>query len=168
MSTFFPLRASLATGTQDLYILKNVQSSVQITFHLRSKIRSKGFRKTFNPVRTENALFHKPFVQNADSAVIFINPCPEICILKAGKCQLLNLSSSRKEFPMATLCASICVFSWDMAAMRRLRKAQAECMGYGYTEATMCSSPTRTPPFAQTAYVEGVLSKKQTLQKTDS
>ena len=38
-------------------------------------------------------LVHKRFVQNGDSAGIFINPCPEICILKAGKFPLLNLSS---------------------------------------------------------------------------
>ena len=75
-------------------ISKNLKSSVQIAFHLRSKIRSKSFPKTFKHLRTENALLHKPFVQNADSAVIFIDPCPEICILKAGKLPL-NLSRSR-------------------------------------------------------------------------
>ena len=46
--------------------------------------------------------------------------------------------------------------------MRRLRKAQAECIGYGYTETTMWSSPNWRirHPSAQTAYAEGVLSKK--------
>ena len=43
---------------------KNVQNSVQvqITFHLRSTIRSKGFHKPFKLLRMENALVHKAFV----------------------------------------------------------------------------------------------------------
>ena len=78
--------------------------------------------------------------------VIFINPRPEICILKASKFPLLNLGSIREEFPMATLCAQPrCVFFLEYGgyATRRLRKAQADCIGYGYAEATMWSSPTR-------------------------
>ena len=90
VSAFFSLTASVATGTQDLSISRNVQNGVQIAFHLRSKIHSKGFGKPFKLLQTENALVHKPFVQNADSAVIFINPCPEICILKAGKFPLIE------------------------------------------------------------------------------
>ena len=50
-STSFSLTASLATGTQDLSISKNVQNGVQITFHFRSKIRSKTFRKLFKLLR---------------------------------------------------------------------------------------------------------------------
>ena len=52
VSTFLSLRASLATGTTGLSISKTVQSNVHIPFHLRSKIRSKGFRKPFKLLRT--------------------------------------------------------------------------------------------------------------------
>ena len=62
-----------------------------------SKICSKSFRKPFKLLWTSNALVHKPFVQNADSAVIFINRCPEISILKAfGKVPLLEPEHQQK------------------------------------------------------------------------
>ena len=150
----------MATGAQDLSISKNVPNKVQITFHLSLKIRSKSFRKTFKLLRTENALLHKPFVQNADSEVIFINPCPEICILKAGKLPL-NLSRSRGSN-----------FQWRLFLPDRrvllgiwgLRVGPSRLHRQTYVEATMCSSPTRTPPIAQTAHAQGVLSKRKTAE----
>ena len=76
VSTFLSLRASLATGTTGLSISKTVQSNVHIPFHLRSKLRSKGFRKPCKLLLTWNALVHKSFVQNADSASPFSRSSP--------------------------------------------------------------------------------------------
>ena len=73
---FLSLRASLATGTTGLSISKTVQSNVHIPFHLRSKLRSKGFRKPCKLLLTWNALVHKSFVQNADSASPFSRSSP--------------------------------------------------------------------------------------------
>ena len=139
-------------------ISKNVPNKVQITFHLRSKIRSKSFGKSFKLLRTEHALVHKPFVQNADSAVIFIDPCPEICILKAGKLPL-NLSRSRgSNFQQELFLPDRCV----LLGIWGLRVGPSGLHRQTYVEAPKCSSsPTRTPPIAQTAHGAGVCSQKR-------
>ena len=156
VSSTLSTTASLATGTQDLCISNNVQNSLQITCHLRSKICSKDFPETFKLLRTENALVHKPFVQNADSAVIFINPCPEICI-KAGKFPL-NLGSSRYEFRWKLFVPDRYVF-WGIWG---LRLGLSGLHRQTHVKATMCRSPTQTPSFARTDHAKGVLSKRKT------
>ena len=157
---FSSLRASLATGTQDLSISKTVQNIRQITFHLRSKIRSKSFGKSFKLLRTENAIVHKPFVQNADSEVIFIDPCPEICISKLANFHW-TLAEAGRNFHGNFLRLDRCAFFgiWG------LRVGPSRLHRQTYVEGTMCSSPTRTPPFAQTALAQGVLSKRKTAEE---
>ena len=73
---FLSLRASRATGTTGLSISKTVQSNVHIPFHLRSKLCSKGFRKPCKLLLTWNALVHKSFIHNADSASPFSRSSP--------------------------------------------------------------------------------------------
>ena len=139
----FSLTASLATGTQDLSISKNVQESVQIKFPLHSKICSKSFRKPFKLLRTKKCPRSQTvrLTWNADSAVILINPCPEICILKAGKFPLLN--SSRKELPMATLCAwPLCSF-WGYGGYAQAMEGPSGVHRLRLRGGTMWSSPTR-------------------------
>ena len=140
-------------------ISKNVPNIVQITFHLSLKIRSKSFPKTFKLLRTEHALVHKPFVQNADSAVIFIDRCPEICILKAGKLPL-NFSRSRgSNFQWELFLPDRCV----LLGIWGLRVGPSGLHRQTYVEAPKCSSSsTRTPHFAQTAH--GCALKKDATQ----
>ena len=106
-------------------------------------------------LRTENVLVHKPFVQNADSAVIFMNPCPQICI-KAGKFPL-NLGS-RYEFRWKLFVPDRYVF-WGIWG---LRLGLSGLHRQTHVKATMCRSPTQTPSFAQTDHAKGVLSKRKT------
>ena len=85
-----------------------------------STICSKGFRQPFKLLRTSNALVHRPFVQNADSAVIFINPCPEISILKAfRKVPLLEPEHQQKANFQRQL----------FAFNQRLRPGYMDCRG---------------------------------------
>ena len=99
-STFFFTEGEFSNWNTRFVHLEESQKSVQITFHL---IQNEIFRYSFK--RLSETLQASTDVKcprsqtvrltwNADSAVIFINPCPEICILKAGKFPLLNLGSS--------------------------------------------------------------------------
>ena len=90
---------------------------------------SKGFRKPFKLLWTSNALVHKPFVQNADSAVIFINPCPEICILKAfGKVPLLEPEHQQKRISNGNSLLSTRGWGWGRLH-QRLRPGYMDCRG---------------------------------------
>ena len=63
---------------------------------------------------------------------------------------------------MAAHCAQPLCFFLGYGGYAEATEGCPDCIGYGYAEATMWSSPTRRLcyPSAQTAYVERVLSKK--------
>ena len=94
--------------------------------------------------------------RNPEPGIIYRNPCPEICILKAGKFPLLNLGSSRKRISNGNSLRLTPVFFLEdtssyaeategPSGVHRLRLLGGNYVEFPYTEAALpfCTNSLR-------------------------